>query len=656
MESIKQHQLACIKQEEDFLKYLDYLHAIKSEIIIIIVANNTPCGPYFSSDVANQLANSLGLNTSLSNKFRLAYTTFIDSGHVIIEQLATQKDKSIDITLDNSKIKVRMISAGFEGQPTRNCGLIEINGKNCSMNRRGLNFVILRADNYELIDSCSVDTYISDFLCYREDDVNKKIHEYKQQHPDITLVSMNFPVFPHSDLTENEKYIKTHGLADGMVMGNVLSDLDYLLSSNHMPLLKFYHTADEVIEVLSQPRSYTDSYGTRKFFDLSGKHVNTCGGIRLTPENPKKHNRAIFMVGNCCIFGVAASDEHTIASFLQKELNKNNPDEEFIVYNYGYYLMGGVNPPFYDEYKILQSLPVKSGDVVIIGWPFYDNDIYLCDISQAAQRPHEYGEVFFCIDHYTPAGYKLIADKLYDFLKEHRFFPYSKTFKTEAILQPINNEPSLQHELEVYKNHLRDIYQTIKPRIGAIVMNCNPFTLGHRYLVDTALKYCDYLIVFVVEENKSIFPFEDRIELVRKGLADLNNVRIIPSGKFIISTLTFAEYFNKSNLQDVKIDTSMDVTIFAKEIAPCLDISVRFAGSEPFDHVTSQYNQSMHALLSQYGIEMKEIPRYEVDGQAVSASRVRQLLSEEKWDSISKLVPSSTLEYLHNFVHKKMEL
>ena len=162
--------------------------------------------------------------------------------------------------------------------------------------------------------------------------------------------------------------------------------------------------------------------------------------------------------------------------------------------------------------------------------------------------------------------------------------------------------------------------------IGSVVMNCNPFTLGHRYLVETALQFCDRLIVFVVEEDKSDFPFQDRIDLVKKGLADLKNVVIVPSGNFIISTRTFAEYFNKSKLQDVKIDTSLAVTIFAKEIAPCLDISIRFVGTEPFDHVTAQYNESMDSILSQYGIEVKEIPRYEVKGQIVSASQVRHYM------------------------------
>ena len=638
-----------IKGEQDFYTYLNRLHKMLPETFILIVANNTPWGPSFTPQVSNFFRRSMGLQADLCDKFRLAYAAAIYRGNVVVEQLSSLREKNIDITISNSTdTTIRLCSAGFEGVPERNLGLIEVNGKNVSLNRRGLNFVVLNASTLDVVDSCTVDTFINDFVCYRSNDVDQKLKEYKDLHPDVTLVCMSGPVFPRDHLTENEKFIKTHGLVDGMVMDNIFQDLDTLITSRKISLLDFYPAGEEVKEVLSQPDSYTDSYGTRKFFDRSGKHVNTGGGIRVTHGQPKQHERAIFLVGNCCVFGVAASDEHTIASFLQSRLNEEASDEKFIVYNYGYYLMGGLNPPFYDEYKILQSLPVKSGDIVILSWGFKGDGVYYCDISQAAQRPHEYGEVFFCIDHYTPAGYHLIADKLYEFLLKNHFFPVKGKMEMKNIEGKENNEEYFQwqSELDEYKKNLREIYSDIKPRIGSVVMNCNPFTLGHRYLVETALQFCDRLIVFVVEEDKSDFPFQDRIDLVKKGLADLKNVVIVPSGNFIISTRTFAEYFNKSKLQDVKIDTSLDVTIFAKEIAPCLDISIRFVGTEPFDHVTAQYNESMNAILSQYGIEVKEIPRYEVEGKIVSASQVRHYMQDKQWEKIAELVPKTTLDYL----------
>ena len=132
-----------------------------------------------------------------------------------------------------------------------------------------------------------------------------------------------------------------------------------------------------------------------------------------------------------------------------------------------------------------------------------------------------------------------------------------------------------------------------KIQIGALVMNCNPFTLGHQDLVEYAAARVAKLYLFVVEEDRSEFPFADRIELVRLGVKNFSNVEVLPGGKFIISQQTFSGYFNKASLQDVAVDSSEDVEIFAKEIAPTLGITIRFAGEEPTDNVTRQYNETM---------------------------------------------------------------
>jgi [citrate (pro-3S)-lyase] ligase len=188
--------------------------------------------------------------------------------------------------------------------------------------------------------------------------------------------------------------------------------------------------------------------------------------------------------------------------------------------------------------------------------------------------------------------------------------------------------------------------QVHRKDIGAIVMNCNPFTLGHRYLIEYSACKVEHLYIFVVEEDKSIFPFADRIELVRQGTADLPNVTVLPSGKFIISSLTFVDYFNKSEIQDRTIDPSQDVTLFATEIAPALGINIRFAGEEPLDLITKQYNDAMARILPQHGIEFEAIPRKENNGEVISASRVRALLEKRDFDQIEKLVPITTLKYL----------
>ena len=128
-------------------------------------------------------------------------------------------------------------------------------------------------------------------------------------------------------------------------------------------------------------------------------------------------------------------------------------------------------------------------------------------------------------------------------------------------------------------------------------------------LVEYASKKVKKLYIFVVEEDKSEFKFEDRFKLVQAGVKKFSNVEVLPSGKFIISQQTFSGYFNKENLQDTIVDSSEDVEIFAREIAPTLGITIRFVGEEPEDTVTKQYNENMKRILPQYNIEVCEIPR-----------------------------------------------
>lgn len=156
----------------------------------------------------------------------------------------------------------------------------------------------------------------------------------------------------------------------------------------------------------------------------------------------------------------------------------------------------------------------------------------------------------------------------------------------------------------------------------------------------------DHLYLFVVEEDKSFFPFRDRLELVKKGVEKFANVEVLPSGRFIISAYTFPGYFLKDGNKEIEMDASMDVEIFGKYIAKALDIRVRFVGEEPNDYVTRMYNDQMRTILPEYGVELEIIKRKENRGEVVSASRVRALLKQHDFAQIREIVPETTYTYL----------
>ena len=182
-------------------------------------------------------------------------------------------------------------------------------------------------------------------------------------------------------------------------------------------------------------------------------------------------------------------------------------------------------------------------------------------------------------------------------------------------------------------------------------MNCNPFTYGHKYLIEQALKKVDYLYIFVVEENRSFFTFDDRINMVKEGIKEFSNVTVLPSGQFMISSLTFPEYFDKEDNQDVKIDATNDLRIFGEKIAPVLKIKIRFAGEEPIDKITRQYNDAMSTELNKYGIKFICIPRLKHNQDFISASIVRNKMSNYDIAEIKELVPNTTYNIIKKYMN-----
>lgn len=186
-----------------------------------------------------------------------------------------------------------------------------------------------------------------------------------------------------------------------------------------------------------------------------------------------------------------------------------------------------------------------------------------------------------------------------------------------------------------------------KKTAGAIVMNCNPFTLGHQALVEYAAASCDLLHLFVVEEIRSEFPTDTRFHMVKEGTAHIPGVQVHLSGRYMISAATFPTYFLKEGEDAAALQSELDITLFARRIAPALHITKRFAGQEPLDPITARYNDTMRKILPQYGIQFTEIPRTEQGGLVISASRVRTLLREKgPCPEILSLVPPSTARYL----------
>ncbi len=210
-----------------------------------------------------------------------------------------------------------------------------------------------------------------------------------------------------------------------------------------------------------------------------------------------------------------------------------------------------------------------------------------------------------------------------------------------------------RYNIEEYKRRLYKLRHSGEV-VGSIVMNCNPFTLGHRYLVEQACERSFWVHLFVVKEDASYFSFKDRHRLICEGLAHIENLTIHEGSDYIISKATFPTYFIKDKKQIDSLFTELDLNIFRNHLAPELGITHRFVGQEPLCVVTNEYNQQMKKILSAPSesppIEVVELERITYKGEPISASRVRRLMQSGDLEEIGHLVPPPTFALIEKML------
>lgn len=182
---------------------------------------------------------------------------------------------------------------------------------------------------------------------------------------------------------------------------------------------------------------------------------------------------------------------------------------------------------------------------------------------------------------------------------------------------------------------------------AAIVMNANPFTLGHQYLAEQAAAQCDALHLFVVSEDASLIPAAVRKRLVREGVGHLPNVILHDCGPYMISSATFPSYFLKDSDTVIESQARLDVQIFLR-IAETLGITARYVGEEPTSQVTGLYNRVMADTLPRAGIACHILPRKALEGRPISASTVRQAIKTGDDALLRTLVPQTTWDWLQS--------
>ncbi len=238
-------------------------------------------------------------------------------------------------------------------------------------------------------------------------------------------------------------------------------------------------------------------------------------------------------------------------------------------------------------------------------------------------------------------------------------FLYTKP-RNRMLFEPLFFYPVAQTKsvllMESVRGGVRNFLNSLEApktegKIGTIVMNANPFTLGHQFLAEKAASECDWLYIFVLSEDKSEFSTAERMRMVRDGTAHLHNVTVLPTGPYLISEATFPKYFLKDRETARREHYLLDLAVFAKWFVPHFGITRRYVGTEPTCQVTEGYNRAMAEILPDAGVEFCLVKRREFDGEAVSASAVRREIQGGRYKGLECLVPKSTIEILKDNKH-----
>lgn len=472
-------------------------------------------------------------------------------------------------------------------------------------------------------------------------------------------------------------YYEHHGIGFIAIAGPLRGDLNgtdaspYLFKSANLE--KVLHDDSYVNEFCAGDQdsrdylsAHRDDLNNLSRFMSNGIHnvlIDKCvngftvvDGKRVTSANPPVVMHSINMFGPCVVEGLCVPDDKTIPSMLQAFVNRVYGNVAVVNHGLAY------GKDLLNDLLYMMATPMREGDMVLWMSGFNSQDcemlssigIPLLDVKDSVHSLSSW-----CLDspfHCNSVANEVMAKTIYDGI-EWNFQPHTSCSGLSTVIEGCNIRMSFDPDaildsremsdyLRLVERHRNDDSNLTK---GCIVMNANPCTNGHIYLINEALKQVDILYVFLVEGSTGGFEYLDRLHMLEENFIGNDNVVILSGGSILTSEICFPDYFN-TDRSVCKTSPLLNHKVFALRIAPRLGISKRFFGEEPYDMVTKALNDSAELFLPSNGVEVIILDRLRYGDQVVSAKTVRRLFSENRFELIAPLVPFSTFRQLSNMV------
>ena len=303
---------------------------------------------------------------------------------------------------------------------------------------------------------------------------------------------------------------------------------------------------------------------------------------------------------------------------------------------------------------ITKSFYIDVDEKIVATISIYNNVIKCFAVSKEC-REENYGGllVSYIINYFYQNGInhymvytKVEYAELFKSLNFREIEKAERTILLEGGSQLINDYiKSLKKKIEFRFS----IDMNIENDIASVVVNCNPVTNGHIELIEQIAKSHKYVLVFILEEDLSMFTYKERISLLTISLVHLSNVLVIPSSEYIISSSTFPNYFLKD--ENLKNDewSKIDALIFRNYFMKGLNISYRYVGTEDSGYM-SRYNNTLKEVLKE---KLVIVPRFMHNEKVISASTVRTLIKEKKIEEAMEYIPNGAKTLFYSIAKTK---
>lgn len=347
---------------------------------------------------------------------------------------------------------------------------------------------------------------------------------------------------------------------------------------------------------------------------------NYHAGRRCVMPAKSLSGHSIYFFGPCTALGLASySPDKTIESFLQKRLN----DEQLDYHVINCATEGLTEPPVYSLNWLhrLIDTPLSSGDIIVviiradyffgIDNRFAPTKIY--DMSTPFLEESNIEKKCFAepmLAHMNVLGYEITADYLFHIMRKNLTSTsgVADDIKSEKISFLATHPITTFHQghFKTWLDQLPTPIQKAGISAGAIIFSAQPIEKIHLNLINKAIQQCDFLYIFLLDNNDSQIPATEYQAMFEKNTTE-KNIKVLALGKCERQRLAWYSA-KKTWISNQKryFDPVYDTYTFAKYIAPRLKIKKYFA-SHTLDRFERRYNIIRQEILKEENISYIEL-------------------------------------------------